>query len=56
MGMTAVLFNGTEPFEQIVNILAPWLTFSGSNSPYLEQISIILKKFEPFKFTLICKL
>ena len=30
--------------------LAPWLTLSGSKYPYLEQISMVLKMFEPLKF------
>ena len=30
---------------------APWLTFSGSNYPCLEQISMVPKMFEPLKST-----
>ena len=30
--------------------LALWLTLSGSNYPYLEQISMVPKMFEPLKF------
>ena len=30
--------------------LAPWLTLSGSNYPYLEQISMAPKMLEPLRF------
>ena len=30
--------------------LASWLTLSGSNYPYLEQIFIVPKMFKPLKF------
>ena len=30
--------------------LAPWLTLSGSNYPYLEQITMVPTMFEPLKF------
>ena len=30
--------------------LAPWLILSGSNYPYLEQIIMVQKMFEPLKF------
>ena len=29
--------------------LAPWFTLSGSNYPYLEQVSMVPKMFEPLK-------
>ena len=33
--------------------LAPWLTLSGSNYPYLKQVSMVPKMFEPLKFDCI---
>ena len=33
--------------------LAPGLTLNGSNFPYLEQIYMVQKRFEPLKFDCI---
>ena len=33
--------------------LAPGLTLNGSNYPYLEQIFIVPKRFEPLRFDCI---
>ena len=33
--------------------LAPWLILNGSNYPYLEQIFMVPKRFEPFRFDCI---
>ena len=33
--------------------LASCLTHSGSNDPYLEQMSMVLKMFEPLRFDCI---
>ena len=32
----------------------PWLNLSGSNCPYLEQISTVPKMFEQMKFDCMC--
>ena len=40
MGMAAILLNGTEPFEQIVNILltvAPFWTFNQHSFSYFSS-------------------
>ena len=37
-------------FHHLLPDLAPWVTLSGSNYPYLEQISMVQKMFEPLKF------
>ena len=39
-------------YRYLLPDLAPWLIFSGSNSnyPYLEQISMVPKMFEPLRF------
>ena len=36
--------------------LAPWLTLSSSNNPYLEQIFMVPKMFDPLRFGCIGKL
>ena len=45
MSMVAILFNGTEPFEQIVNILS-------TEGPRIDLVKIVQafseKKFENF--------
>ena len=37
-------------YRYLLPDLVPWLTLSGSNYPYLEQISMAPKMFEPLKF------
>ena len=41
-------------YRHLLPDLAPWLTLSCSNYPYLEQISIVSKMFEPLKFDCTC--
>ena len=36
--------------HQLLPELAPGLTLSGSNYPYLEQSFMVLKSFEPLRF------
>ena len=40
-------------YHYLLPDLAPWLTFSGSNYPCLEQFSMVPKMFEPLKFDCI---
>ena len=42
-------------YRYLLPDLAPWLTISGSNYPYLEQISMVPKMFVPLKFDCITK-
>ena len=37
-------------YHHLLPDLAPWLTLSGSNYSYLEQIFMVPKMFEPLKF------
>ena len=37
-------------YRYLLPDLVPWLTLSGSNYSYLEQISMVPKMFEPLKF------
>ena len=41
-------------YRYLLPDLVPWLTLSGSNYPYLEQISMVPKMFEPLKFDCTC--
>ena len=40
-------------YHHSLPVLVPWLTLSGSNYPYLIQVSMVPKMFEPLKFDCI---
>ena len=42
-------------YRHLLPDLVPWLNLIGSNYPSLEQISMVLKMFEPLKFDYIQK-